>query len=148
MRMWTGARIAVRKSTHLPEGAAHYDSFSSQAAREYSFEHTLFSRCALDHTSHALIAAWNTRRSCQKQIGTCGGKRALTTATHHPQASRETTSMHEEGSHPTRALSKSGSGMEANAFPCPARNEARVGIVKHFASIGGISQRLILTSSR
>jgi putative transposase len=33
--MWTDAHIAVRKSTHLLQGEAHCDSFSSQAARDY-----------------------------------------------------------------------------------------------------------------
>src|SRR5436190_9191304 len=119
--MWTDAHIVVRKSTHLLQGEAHCDSFSSQAARGYFCEGTACSLCSLDQTVNFFLAAWNTGRSWQKQGGACGGKRTLTTATHYPQASSETTSMHEDGSHP-RALSKSGSGLEANAFPCPARN--------------------------
>jgi putative transposase len=43
------------------------------------------------------------------------GKCALTTTTHHAQASSQTTSMHEDGSHPACARSPDCSGLEANA---------------------------------
>jgi hypothetical protein len=45
------------------------DSFLSQAAHRYVCEHTSYSLYSLDHTTHFLLAAWNTRRSCQKQSG-------------------------------------------------------------------------------
>ena len=80
------------------------DLFLSQAARRYIYERTPYSLCSLDQTAHFLIAAWNTRRSWQKQIGAHGGKCALTTTTHHPQAAGETASMHEDGSNAPRAL--------------------------------------------
>ncbi len=102
------------------------DSFLSQAARWYVCERTPYSLCALDQITHFLLAPWGTHRSCQKQIGAHSGKCALTTATHYPQAAGETASMHEEGSHPPRALSKSGSGMEANALHYSTRYTAVV----------------------
>jgi hypothetical protein len=67
----------------------------------------------------------------QKQVGAHSGKRALTAATHSPQAAGETTSMHEDRSHPPRAVSSSGSDLEANAFPCSGRRPSCAGIVKH-----------------
>jgi len=44
------------------------NSFLSQAARRYVYEHTLYSLCSLDQTTYYLLVAWNTRRSYQKQI--------------------------------------------------------------------------------
>jgi hypothetical protein len=118
------AYTATRKSTRLSEGAAHFDSFSSQAARGYSCTGTACSLCSLNQTTHYLIAAWNHRRPWQNQVGACGGKRALTTATHHPQTSGETTSMYESRSCPSRVLGQDGSGIEASPVPCPARHPA------------------------
>jgi hypothetical protein len=66
------------------------DLFLSQAARRYGCERTAYSLCSLDHTTHFLLAPWNTRKSCQKQSGAHGGKCAPTTTTHHPQAAGET----------------------------------------------------------
>ena len=82
------------------------DSFLPQATRKYIYERTPYSLCSLDQTTHFLLAAWNTRRSHQKQTRAHGRKCALTTATHHAQAAGETASMHENGSNPPRALSK------------------------------------------
>jgi len=53
-----GAHTATRTSLHLPEGAAHFDSFSSQAARGYLCEGIVCSLCSLDQTAHFLIAPW------------------------------------------------------------------------------------------
>jgi hypothetical protein len=100
------------------------DSFLFQAARWYVCERTPYSFCSLDHTTHFLLAPWNTRRSCQKQIGAHGRKCALTTTTHHSQASGETACMHEDRSHPPRTFSKGCSGVEANALHRSTRNLA------------------------
>jgi hypothetical protein len=103
------------------------DSFLSQVARRYVCERTPYSLCSLDHTTHFLLAAWNTRRSCQKQSGAHSGKCAPTTTTHHAQAAGETACMHEDGSHSPRALSKSGSGLEAHALPRSHELRKRLG---------------------
>src|SRR5260370_25840222 len=102
------------------------DSFLSQAARWDVCERTVYSLCSLDQTTHFLLAPWNTRRSYQKQGGAHGGKCPPATTTRHPQAAGETASMHQDGSHPSRALSKGGSAMEANALPRSTRNPAAV----------------------
>ena len=102
------------------------DLFLSQAARRYGCERTAYSLCSLDHTTHFLLAPWNTRKSCQKQSGAHGGKCAPTTTTHHAQAAGETASMHEDGSNSPCALSKGCSGLEANALPRSTRNPAAV----------------------
>ena len=102
------------------------DSFLSQAARWDVCERTAYSLCALDKTTHFLLAPWITRRSYQKQSGAHGGKCLTTTTTHHPQAAGEMPSMHEDGSHPPRALSKGCSGLKANALPRSTRNPAAV----------------------
>jgi hypothetical protein len=81
------------------------DSFLSQAARWYICERILYSLCSLDQTPHFFFAAWNTRRSHQKQTRAHGRKCALTTTTYHPQAAGETASMHQYGSHASRARS-------------------------------------------
>jgi len=78
----------------------------------------------MDHTTHFFFAAWNTHRSHQKQTRAHGGKCALTSTTHHPQAAGETPSMHEDGSNPARTLGKGCSGMEANAPHHSTRNSA------------------------
>src|SRR6266699_3024399 len=137
--MWTGAHLAVRKSTHLPRGEVYVDSFSPQAARGSFCEGTACSLCSLDHTAHFLIAVWNTGRSCQKQAGTWSGKRALTRASHYPQAANETTSMLEASA--VRAWKQT-------LFLVQEDDRSRVGIVKHFVCFGAANQRLILTSPR
>jgi hypothetical protein len=53
---------------HLLEGEAHFDFFSSQAARGFLCERMARQHCSLNQTAHFLIAAWNPDRSCQKQI--------------------------------------------------------------------------------
>jgi hypothetical protein len=102
------------------------DSFLSQAARWYICERILYSLCSLDQTPHFFFAAWNTRRSHQKQSGAHGRKCALTTTTDHPQAAGETASMHENGSGAPRPIGKNGSSMEANALDRSTRHTAAV----------------------
>jgi hypothetical protein len=143
-----GAHTATRTSIHLPEGEAHFDSFSSQVARGSFSEGIACSLCSLDQTAHFLIAAWNPRRPWQKQVGAHSRKCPLTTATQHAQAPGETTGMYESRSHPPCALGKSGSNMEANALHRSTRDEARVGIVSSFACTGSAGQRPLLTSPR
>ncbi len=103
MRAWKAATSAIRTATHLPEGAAHFDSFTSQAAYGDFCEGTLCPLCSLDQTAHFLLAACNIGRSWPKQVGAHSGKCPLTTATHRAQASGETTSMHESRSSPVLA---------------------------------------------
>src|SRR6266480_8112120 len=92
--------------THLPEGAAHGDSFSSQAARGSSCKGTASSLSSVDQTAHFLIAARNSRRPHQKQTRAHRRKCPLTTTTYHPQTAGETATMYEDGSSPPRVLSQ------------------------------------------
>ncbi len=119
-----------------------FDSFLSQAARRYVCERTAYSLCALDHTTHFLLALWNTRRSCQKQIGAHSRKCPPTTTTHHPQAAGETASMHEDGSNPSRTLGKGCSG-RSSSFN---QKLCYVGIESSSACTGSAGQRPLLTS--
>jgi hypothetical protein len=91
------------------------DSFLSQAACWYVCERPSYSLCSLDKTTHFFLDLWNTGRACQKQTRAHGRKCALTTTTDHPQAAGETASMHQYGSHASRARSSGRSGLEANA---------------------------------
>ena len=112
----------TRTTTHLLEGEAHFDFFSSQAARGFLCERMARQRCSLDQTAHFLIAAWNPGRRWPKQVGTHGRKCLLTTATDHAQASGEKTSLYESRSNPPRAFSKGGSSLETSSSHRPARN--------------------------
>ena len=124
------------------------DSFLSQAARWYICEHIPYSLCSLDYTPHFFFATWNTGRSCQKQSGACGGKCALTPTTYHPQATGETASMHEDGSHASRALSKGCSGLEANTHHSFNQKHCCGGIVSSSACTGSAGQRSVLSTTR
>src|SRR5437764_13878147 len=107
---------------HLPEGVAHLDSFSSQAACGSSRQRTASSLSSVDQTAHFFLATPNSRRPWQKQVRACGRKRPLTTTTHHPQTAGETAGMHEIGSDASRLFSKDGSDLEAGALSCPTRD--------------------------
>jgi len=155
--MCTGGKICGREHVLTRQhenqqiflkGAAHCDSFSSQAACWYVCERTPYALCSLDHTTHFLLAPWDTRRSCQKQIGAHGRKCTLTTTTHHAQAAGETACMHEEGPGAPRPIGKGGSDMETSALPRSTRYEARVGIVSSSACTGSAGQRPLHTSPR
>jgi hypothetical protein len=80
-------------------------SYSFPSVEEFLLTRASPSLCPLDETAQFLITSWNSHRSWKKQGGACGGKRSLTRASHYPQASSETTNMHEDGSHPPRARS-------------------------------------------
>jgi hypothetical protein len=66
---------------NLPEGAAHLDSFSSQAACGSSRQRTASSLSSVDHTAHFFLATPNPRRAWQKQVRAGGRKHPLATTT-------------------------------------------------------------------
>ena len=82
----------------------------------------------LDTTIHHRTHLGNGDGPCQKQVRTGGRKRTSPPATYHPPPTRQTTSMHQNGPNAPRASSKSSSNLEASAFHCPTRDEARGGI--------------------
>jgi hypothetical protein len=122
------------------------NSFLSQAARWNVCERPPYSLCSLDHPTRFLFAKWHTCRSGQKQSGASGGKCAFTTKTDRTQAAGETPSIHEEGSHTSRARSLGCSGVEANALDRPAGNPATASIVSSSACTGSAGQRSQHTS--
>ena len=124
------------------------DSFLSQAARRYVCERIPYELCSLDHTTHFLLAPWNTRRSCQKQSGAHGGKCTLTTTTRYPQAAGATASMHKNGSCAPRPIGKGGSDMETSALPRSTRYTADARIESSSACIGSAGQRPLLINRR
>ena len=101
---------------HLPEGVAHLDSFSSQAACGSSRQRTASSLSSVDQTAHFFLATPNPRRPWQKQVRACGRKRAITTTTHYPQTAGETAGMHENGSGVPRLFGTGGSDLERSAL--------------------------------
>ncbi len=117
------------------------DSFLSQTAHWYVRERAPYSLCSPDQTTRLLLAAWDTRRSHQKQIGAHGGKCPLTTTSPHPQAAGETANMHEDRSNPSCALGKGCSSLEASALYRPGRRHCCVGIVSSSACTGSAGQR-------
>src|SRR5579864_4811498 len=96
-------------------------SYSSQAAVWELLGHAPCSLCSLDETAQHFTPAGNSRRPWQKQVRAHGGKCVLTPATHHAQAAGETTSMHQGGPHPSRALGKGGPDLETCPLPCSTR---------------------------
>ena len=66
----------------------------------------------------------NPRRPWQKQVRAHGGKRPLTTTTHHPQTAGETASMHENRSCPSRPAGQDGSNLAAGPVDCSTRYPA------------------------
>src|ERR1700686_539850 len=133
---------------HLPEGIAHLDSFSSQAACGSSHQRTASSLSSVDQTAHFFLATPNPRRPWQKQVRACGRKRPLTTTTHYPQTAGETAGMHENGSGIPRLFGTGGSDLERSALHRSTRDEARVGIESSSAFTGSAGQRPLLTNRR
>ena len=115
-RACTCSRPATRTTTYLPEGAAHRDSFSSQAARGSFHQRTASSLSSVDRATHYLLPACNSRRSCSKQSRAGGRKCPPTTTTHHPQTAGETPCMHENGSPAPRPLGTGSSDLETSAL--------------------------------
>src|SRR5215469_7636906 len=121
---------------HLPEGAIHLDSFSSQAACGCSRQRTASPLSSVDQTAHFFLATPNPRRPWQKQVRACDRKRPLTTTTHHPQKAGETAGMHENGSGAPRLFGTGGPDMETSALHRSARDETRAGIESSSACTG------------
>ncbi len=67
VRARTDARPATRTPTHLLEGVAHGDSYSSQAARGSCCHGTASSLSTVQQAAHFLLAARNPRRPRPKQ---------------------------------------------------------------------------------
>ena len=118
---------ATRTSTHLPEGAAHCDSFSSQAAHWYVCERNLRTRFV--HWTKPLTSSLplgtlaDLARSKSELIAENALLRQqlimLKRQVKRPACTKS-------GSVPPRALSKGGSGLETSALHRSTRHPAAV----------------------
>lgn len=148
MRIWIGVHIAVRKSTHLLQG-------------ELILILSHLKRLVVTSVQvlRARFVHWTKPFTSSLPLGTLAdlGRSKAELVAGNALLRQQLIILKRQVKRPACTktdrillvlLGKSGSGMEANAFPCPARNPPGAHIVKHFVCIGGASQRLILTSRR
>src|SRR5437868_7499072 len=98
-------------------------------------------RFTLDQTTDNLLCARHARRSDQREIGTAGGKCALTTATDHSASAGQTTYLPKDGPASSGAPRQDGPNLETGALPCPGRRRSFAGIVSSSACSGSASQK-------
>jgi hypothetical protein len=114
VRARTDARPATRTTTHLLEGVAHADSYSSQAARGSCCHGTASSLSTVQQAAHFLLAARNPRRPRPKQTRAHRRKCPSTTPTHHPAATGETACLYQDGPDAPGPAGKNGSELETS----------------------------------
>jgi hypothetical protein len=112
-----------------------------EATHRFPLSHTSRTCAPLDQTPNDLSSTRYACRSCQGEIGTHCGKRALTTPTKYPPSTDQATDIPEGRSAASGGSSWIGSDLETGAFPCPARDGSRGGIVSSSAYFGSANRK-------
>jgi len=115
----------------------HFD----QATNPFQLSHAPSMFFALAQTIDDFPCARHACRHVERKIRTPCGKRPVTAPTDHPPSTGQTPRLSEDRSVSPGGSRQDGSDLETSAFPRPARDGSRVGIVSSSACSGSTDRK-------